>query len=517
MKIAMLQPAMFSTEVGIILDTIEEGIHVVNEDGITVLYNRRAAELDNLIREEVLGKHLLNVFPSLSPVSSTILQVLATGRPVADHQQTFQNFKGDQITTINSTRPIYHYGDLIGAVEVSRDITLLRDMAEKLVDLQAELYAKKTVSSRRVPGKARYTFDDIIGRSAAMEPVFELARKAAQTSSAVLIHGETGTGKELVAHAIHNAGSCGGRAGTNAGAGTSTKPFIAQNCAALPDTLLEAILFGTVKGSFTGAEDRPGLFEVADKGTLFLDEIDSMPLDLQPKLLRVLQDGMVRRVGAATEKVVDVRLITACRLNPRTAVEEGLLREDLFYRINVISIGIPPLRDRMEDIPDLVSAFIDKYNARLGRAITGATQSALNSLHLYSWPGNVRELEHFVEATMTMLDKDDTVIDPVDWSWNDRLPTGTGVSAGAGAGIGAGNGTGTGTGPGNDADAGPGGENGEGGAANEVPLRTTLNEVEENLIRRTMAECRGNVSEAARRLGLPRQTLQYKLKKLSGD
>jgi arginine utilization regulatory protein len=491
--VAMLQPAVFGAEIGIILDTIEEGIHVVNENGITVLYNRRAAELDNLIREEVLGKHLLDVFPSLSSVSSTILQVLATGKPVADHQQTFQNFKGDQITTVNSTRPIYHHGALIGAVEVSRDITLLRDMAEKLVDLQAELYAKKTVSSRKVPGKARYTFDDIIGRSAAMEPVFELARKAAQTSSAVLIHGETGTGKELFAHAIHNARA-------------STKPFIAQNCAALPDTLLEAILFGTIKGSFTGAEDRPGLFEVADKGTLFLDEIDSMPLDLQPKLLRVLQDGMVRRVGAATEKAVDVRLITACRLNPRTAVEEGLLREDLFYRINVISIGIPPLRDRMEDIPELVSAFIKKYNARLGRAITGATQSALNSLHLYSWPGNVRELEHFVEASMTMLDKDDTVIDPVDWSWNDRLPTGTGISTGgkvAKAGGGSGGGAGAGAGVGVELET-----------TGETALRTTLNEVEENLIRRTMAECRGNVSEAARRLGIPRQTLQYKLKKL---
>jgi arginine utilization regulatory protein len=513
--VAMLQPAMFSREVGIILDTIEEGIHVVNEDGITVLYNRRAAELDNLIREEVLGKHLLDVFPSLSPVSSTLLQVLATGKPVADHQQTFQNFKGDQITTINSTRPIYHHGALIGAVEVSRDITLLRDMAEKLVDLQAELYAKKTVRSRKVPGKARYTFDDIIGRSAAMQPVFELARKAAETSSAVLIHGETGTGKELFAHAIHNASSRG--AGVGVGL---TGPFIAQNCAAMPDTLLEAILFGTVKGSFTGADDRPGLFEVADKGTLFLDEIDSMPLDLQPKLLRVLQDGMVRRVGAATEKAVDVRLITACRMNPRTAVEKGLLREDLFYRINVISIAIPPLRERMEDIPDLVSAFINKYNARLGRAVTRATESALNSLRLYSWPGNVRELEHFVEATMTMLDRDDTVIDPGDWRWNDRLPSGlgnmssigAGSDASANAGKSAGKSVGAGAGASNDAYADAslvvGSEGGE------AALRTTLNEMEENLIRRTMAECRGNVSEAARRLGIPRQTLQYKLKKL---
>lgn len=464
-----LKPPQFDNQVLMILNSLDEGIHVVNEEGITVLYNRRAAELDNLRTEEVLGHHVLEVFPSLSAGTSTLLQVLATGQPVTDRQQTFQNFKGDTITTTNSTRPIVHDGRLLGAVEISRDITLLKDMAEQLVDLQAELYAKKTVRPRRVLGRAGFTFEQIIGSDVQIQALKDLARRTALGNSAVLVYGETGTGKELFAQAIHNSSR------------RADRPFIAQNCAALPDTLLESILFGTVKGAFTGADDRPGLFEVADGGTLYLDEIDSMPLHLQPKLLRVLQDGQVRRVGDVNERSVHVRLISSSRTNPREAVKQGLLREDLYYRINVVSLRLPPLRERMNDIPALVEAFIAKHNQTMGKSVKRATPAALDALSLYTWPGNVRELEHFVEATMATLDGDE--INPVNWHW-------TGMMRG---------------------DAGPAPEGGTQPAAN---LRPTLRGMEEELVRHAMAECGGNLSQAARKLGIPRQTLQYRLRKL---
>lgn len=467
---AGLSPQQFNDEIRLILDTILEGIHVVDNEGVTVLYTRRAAELDNLSVEEVLGKHVLDVFPSLSPGTSTLLRVLATGQPVNDRQQTFKNFKGNTITTVNSTRPIYHDGRLIGAVEVSRDITLIREMAEKIVDLQAEMYAKKPVRTRKALGRARYAFEDIIGNDPQMTALKELARKAAAWDAAVLIYGETGTGKELFAHAIHSASP------------RADQPFIAQNCAAFPETLLEAILFGTVKGAFTGADDRPGLFEVADGGTLFLDEIDSMPLHLQPKLLRVLQDGSVRRVGDVAERAVDVRLISSSRTQPRLAVEHGALREDLYYRLNVVSIGLPPLRDRMQDIPLLAKAFVEKHNRRLGKQVTPPSRAALEALRLHSWPGNVRELDHFIEATMTTLEGNE--IRPGDWRWADIAQKKEGAPAVPAVM------TGTAT------------------------LRPALRGVEEELVRGAMTECGGNVSEAARLLGIPRQTLQYRLRKL---
>jgi arginine utilization regulatory protein len=323
----------------LILDSIDEGIQVVDRNGVTVFYNRAAANLDNLKPEEVVGKHVLEVFPSLCRETSTLLQVLKTGQPVSNREQTFMNYKGDTITTVNSTLPVTVGGRLIGAVEVSRDITLIQEMAHRIVDLQMELFAKR--EGRRDIGsdRAHYTFKDIIGES---ECILDLKRKAARaagSTSAVLVHGETGTGKELFVQAIHNAGP--------RGAG----PFIAQNCAAFPEGLLEGILFGTTKGGFTGAYDRPGLFELADSGTIFLDEIDSMPSSLQGKLLRVLSEKRLRRVGDIKERMVDVRVVAAMTRLPEEAVTMGLLRNDLYYRLNVICLEIPPLRERREDIP----------------------------------------------------------------------------------------------------------------------------------------------------------------------
>jgi len=460
----------------LILDSIDEGIQVVDRNGVTVFYNRAAANLDNLKPEEVVGRHVLEVFPSLCRETSTLLQVLKTGQPVSNREQTFMNYKGDTITTVNSTLPVTVGGRLIGAVEVSRDITLIQEMAHRIVDLQMELFAKR--EGRRDIGsdRAHYTFEDIIGESECMLDLKRKAARAAGSISAVLVHGETGTGKELFVQAIHNAG--------HRGAG----PFIAQNCAAFPEGLLEGILFGTTKGGFTGAYDRPGLFELADPGTIFLDEIDSMPSSLQGKLLRVLSEKRLRRVGDIKERMVDVRVVAAMTRLPEEAVAMGLLRNDLYYRLNVICLRIPPLRDRREDIPLLIDHFVGKFNSQLMMNVKGVSDEVFQLFLSYDWPGNVRELEHAIEGAMHMLDGDMIL--------REHLPDHIGKSRLRPVDV-----------PTPLDDIIQKMESGS-------DFRETVRDLENTLIRRAFAKAEGNVSQTARILGIPRQTLQYRLRRL---
>lgn len=486
-----------SADLKVVLDSVNEGIHIVDASGVTVFYNRVAAALDNLDAAEVEGRHILTVFPSLSEDTSTLLAVLRTGRAAEVRQQTFANYKGDSITTINSTLPIYAGAKLIGAIEVSRDVTLVRSLAERIVDLQAQLIAQNSGRPERMPahqaGSARYQFSDIVGSSPRMLSAITKAQLAAAGNSAVLVCGETGTGKELFVQSIHNAGP------------RHDKPFIAQNCAALPETLLEGILFGTAKGAFTGAHDRPGLFEVAGDGSIFLDEVDAMPMNLQAKLLRTLQEGTVRRIGEARERSADVRVLSSTSVNPMAAVEAGSLRRDLFYRLGVIVIEIPPLRDRRDDIPLLVQHFVNRYAQQFNVEVRGVSQEVMGIFATYSWPGNVRELQHAIEAAVQLLQGAFIGIEHLPphiaagnaaGPWRMRQgPKQTGVGGEFGA---AGEG------------AGEGGASGPEG----VDLVATLDRVETNMIRRALAENGGNVSAAARCLALPRQTLQNRMRRL---
>ncbi|MBU0999682.1 sigma-54 dependent transcriptional regulator [Patescibacteria group bacterium] len=243
--------------------------------------------------------------------------------------------------------------------------------------------------------RGRYQFDGIIGKSAKMITLFSHIEKVAATSSNILLLGESGVGKELVARAIHNRSD------------RREKQFVAINCATLPENLVESELFGHEKGAFTGADSsKPGLFEVADGGTLLLDEIGELPLPLQPKLLRVLQEKELKRVGGIKDIKVDVRLIVATNVDLEEAVEEKIFRQDLYYRLAVISIEIPPLRERMEDIPIIVEHLIKRYNAVNNKGIKGVTSDALDLLERYWWPGNVRELENVIERAIIFADGD---------------------------------------------------------------------------------------------------------------
>lgn len=371
-----------------ILSEIEEGVHIVNEKGVTVVYNDAMENIEGLNKKRVVGKHLLEAFPSWTRDNSTLLTAIAKGELISNEYQTYLNLKGKKIRTRNTTYPIYRSNMLVGAVEIAKDLTAVSHMSEEIVHLRQQLIQpKKTIKKE----KRYYVFDDIICRDRGMKKAVQIGKRAAQTLSCVMLVGETGTGKELFAQSIH---SCGKRA---------DNPFIGQNCAAIPESLLEALLFGTTKGSFTGAQDRPGLFEQADGGTLFLDEINSMSLPLQAKLLRVLQENYVRRIGGQKDIPIDVRIVAASSEDPRRLVEKNLFRKDLFYRINVIHIVLPPLRKRPGDILLLVEHFINHYNNILKKDIWGLTEEMRDAFQNYTWPGNVRELQNFIESAMNMV------------------------------------------------------------------------------------------------------------------
>lgn len=450
-----------------ILSSIEEGIHVINENGITLVYNKAMEEIEGLSESLVVGKHLMDVYPEWTRETSTLLTVLSTGDPILDQEQLYLNFKGKKITTLNSTYPIFRNDKLIGAFEISKNHTYVSHMSEKIIDLQQRLL-KDTVTKH---GIRSYSFDHLIGRSENYLKAIQIAQRAAKTSSSVMIYGDTGTGKELFAQSIHHESD------------RKEKPFIAQNCAALPETLLESILFGTTKGSFTGAVDRPGLFEQADGGTLFLDEVNSMSLNLQAKLLRVLQESYFRRVGGDKEISVDVRIISATNESPKVMLENGTLRKDLFYRINVIPIYIPNLNERQEDIPLLVDYFIREFNKKLKKDVWMISDELMDAFILYQWTGNIRELKNFIESSMNMMDRDDHVISlehmPAHVDEFLHIKTKNSYID---------------------------------HSIEFTDLNTFLNQKEKQIISEFLRISKHNVARTARNLGISRQNLQYKMK-----
>jgi len=263
------------------------------------------------------------------------------------------------------------------------DIERLKILLDKIV---ARLETLREVKALRRQLREHGTFGSLIGNSPEMRKIYQVVEQAAPTSASVLITGESGTGKELIAQTIHHLSP------------RASFPFVAINCAAIPETLLESEIFGHEKGAFTGAADRrQGCFELADRGTLFLDEIGEMTPATQVKLLRVLQERRFRRLGGRNEQTVDVRVIAATNIDPLEAVQKGKLREDLFYRLNVFALRLPPLRERKEDLPLLVQAFVNEFNARNQKAIAGLDQEAMRRLEQYAWPGNVRELRNVIE------------------------------------------------------------------------------------------------------------------------
>jgi arginine utilization regulatory protein len=464
----------------LILNSLDEGIHIVNQKGTTIMYNKKASELDGLDMDEVLGANIFDLYPSLTLETSTLMQTIRTERVIEYTQQTFINSKGKKITTINTTLPIRFNNNKIGAMEISRDITQLEELLDSINNLRNNLISNnklKNSNKEHIKNNTSFSFIDILGDDRVFKKTLQYAIRAAASDSSILIYGETGTGKEMFAQSIHNASL------------RRNKPFIAQNCAALPKDLLEGILFGTERGGFTGAVNRPGLFEQAQGGTILLDEINSMDLALQAKLLRVLQENKLRRVGAQKEIEINVRVIATTNVYPDKAIEEKKLREDLFYRLNVVYLEIPPLRERKNDISLLTNYFIKEYNKKFKKNIKGIEKELKEAFYIYNWPGNIRELKHVIESTFNLLVNEETIVfDDLPIYIKNRLNNLNLPALNKSIVIG------------NLDDHIP-------------PLDEVLENIEIKLINKSIEKAKGNISEAARNLKISRQSLQYKLRK----
>ena len=452
-----------------LLKLMDEGVYIVNKDGVGLFYNEAMAAIEQIQVNDVLGKEYHKAFPGVSPGESTMFRALKKGLKTDTHQQQYVNLYGREVTTINTTVPIKVHGEVVGALEVARDITPLKDMTDTILKLREESPSeegerKKTKGNL---GIRQYTFSDIIGENREFKDVVLRARQAATTDATVFIYGETGTGKELFAQSIHWASE------------RKQGPFLAQNCAALPETLLEGILFGTTKGGFTGAVDRAGLFEQASGGTLLLDEVSAMPFELQGKLLRVLQEEYIRRIGGTKDIPVDTRIIATGNEDPRKLVAEGRLRKDLYYRLNVVNLVIPPLKSRLDDIPVLVDYFIKKGNEKYGKNIQAVNSQGMKKLELYDYPGNVRELENLITGGISMAGDEVIITDKML-----QIPTRAEI-------------------------VGPDIEKWD----RKAPLSDYIAILEKEIIRECLLDNSGNISKAAEDLGIKRQTLQHKMKK----
>jgi arginine utilization regulatory protein len=369
-----------------ILNSIDEGIHVADINGRVIYINPSQQHLDGLT-SDVIGRHWTEVY-DLDNETSLVLQALNEGLHTHDAYQNYVTTDGKYVSIVCSAMPLCSEGKIIGAVAITKDFIKFKEMAERVLRLQKQFSSSKKPRDKK--DDTYCTFDQILGKNKHILESVRWGKASAGSDSSVLIYGETGTGKEMIAQSIHSASY------------RSGEPFLAINCAAIPENLLEGILFGTTKGAFTGAIDRAGLIELAHKGSLFLDEINSMPLQLQTKLLRLVEEKKVMRVGGSESITVDVRTIASCNLEPSQAIERGQLRSDLFYRLAVIYIFLPPLRDRLDDLDILSSYFIDKYNRQTGSQVAGLCMEVKEMFNLYNWPGNVRELMHCIECAVNM-------------------------------------------------------------------------------------------------------------------
>jgi len=459
--IRWLTEVLFLTDnrLAAVVDTVNEAITIIDRNEDVVCWNRRAEKLYDIPAEQIIGKPIKSFFTEL-----VATQVLHENREVRNSYH--QPCEGTHV--LINAGPIRLADTLIGSISAERDITELVQLHQDLsrANSQVRLLEKeiKSMNGRYDPFKA------IIGHSRRLEEAVAVARRVSGTNASVLIRGESGTGKDLFAEAMHKES---GRRG---------KPFIVINCGAIPPTLFESELFGYQGGAFTGAarKGKPGKFETADGGTVFLDEIGELPLEMQVKLLRVIQQNVFYRVGGNESIKVDVRIIAATHRDLEDMIAKQQFREDLYYRLNVVTLEMPPLRERKEDIPELVYTFINEFSQHHQRSISQVAPEVMYLLLGYSWPGNVRELRNILERLVILADGDTINVEHLPKTFTRQTATSR-------------------------------------GQLTSSTLTDLTRRNERDIIARALGQAKGNKAKAAKALGIPRSTLYYRMKTLQLD
>jgi len=454
-----------------IIDSLDEGVMMSNSEGEITLYNEAQEKMEGLISQNIIGKHLWSVY-NYNPQYSEHKHTIKTGKPIFSRYRAHSTINGIPKYVNYSTYPIQKDGKTISVFSLSTNESKLKDRLHQTIEQkrQANVTHQEKVHSKN---GTIFTFNDIKGKSLVLLDLIKEAQNVSIHNADTLIVGETGTGKELFAQSMHNHSP------------RANKPFVAINCAAIPENLLESTLFGTVKGAFTGATDQIGLFEYAQDGTLFLDEINSMPITLQTKLMRVLQERLVRKVGSNDVAPVKCTIISACNEDPEKLIAENKMRIDLFYRIAHTSLYIPPLRERIEDVHFFINYFLDTYQRKLAKSVPILSNSLQKSLLQYSWPGNIRELEHMIENLIIRVPENATAIEV------NHLPSymrGKILVVHSTTSF-------------------------EESKEIKRPLKKIFKSSEKQLIETTLVQSNWNVSQAAQKLGITRQSLQYHIKK----
>lgn len=465
------------------LDFLEQGVYIYSPQGRAIYLNKKARQSMGIPEgTPYKGGALLDIV-DITQEESTTLSCIREQKEIRNRLCRYKTMDGREHYMFNTAHPVWEDGKLTAAIDFEEDVFLLEKRRELIEQLQGRARTL-ALSHGTEKKKHSYTLEDFIGTAPAVLELKKTIRKVAPQDSNIMIYGETGTGKEILAQSIHQLSR------------RKEKPLVVLNCAAVPESLIESILFGTVAGAYTGSTNRKGLLEAAHEGTLFLDELNSMSPAMQAKLLRVLQEGVFRRVGETREREVDVRVISTCNRDPFQLVRTGKIREDLFYRLATLVLQIPPLRDRIDDLEPLCHAYLRRCASRYAYPLTRIAPKALWQLQQYSWPGNVRELFHVLDHAMNLSEgselTDDLLPDFIRAPWTES----------------------------------PAKESPAGGLARsrkrsqdpppDMPGETLgekMASYEMYLLEEALRRNHGNITRTAKELGLQRQNLQYRIRK----
>ena len=455
-----------------IIRHVSEGVILTDQECRITVFNPAKEKMEHMKAEDVLGKISWEAYSHSNREISEHQQVLDTGVPILKAYRAHAYVGETPVYIYYNTYPVVRDGKVLGVYSISRNETLLRELLYETIEHKRGLHLEdgEERSERSLAKGTKFTFEDLVGCSPQIKQIIKDAQTIAGLDASILITGETGTGKEVLAQSIHNFGR-------------GDKRFVAVNCAAIPDTLMESTMFGSVKGAFTGAVDSRGLLREAEDGTLFLDEINSMSTAMQAKLLRALQERCVRPVGSMEEYPIQCRLICASNESAGSLLREKLMRQDLFYRISDFILAIPPLRERKQDILELAEQFIRRYNREFHKNVTHMSEQLREYLLSGAWRGNIRELERVMRSLMLRVPEVEETLD---------IQPGIGsllgfekTSAGA-----------------------------EPSYLETKDLQTTLRQIQKEIITHRLEENGGNIAKAARDLGLQRQNLSQRIKRL---